>query len=184
MTTIEERAVVGRHVTFTHYRDLAVVESTQHPGIITGLEPGLASGSLVARIRLDGTRSNLVLPADYEGLTYLDEVTDVPDLPMGAFTPVADDRNGFYEVEGALYAAIGEDGELVILTDDLDVAKKVARAYSAENYLGLDDEDLEAFEPSWAVFTWEPEDAESPWTVNWDAAEGDDHAIRIYRLPA
>jgi hypothetical protein len=34
------------------------------------------------------------------------------------------------------------------------------------------------------VFEWEPEDAESPWTVSWDAAEGDDQAVHIYYLPA
>ncbi|MFD0509400.1 hypothetical protein ACFQ0G_53840 [Streptomyces chiangmaiensis] len=36
----------------------------------------------------------------------------------------------------------------------------------------------------WAVFEWEPEDSECPWTVRWDAVEGDDQAVRIYHLPA
>ncbi|MFD0509399.1 hypothetical protein ACFQ0G_53835 [Streptomyces chiangmaiensis] len=95
-TIAHPKAVAGRRVTFTYFRDLDVADGPEYPGIVTGTETA-ANGILLARIRLDGTRSNLAIPADYEGLTYLDEVVPVPELPMGRFLPVADDRNGFYE---------------------------------------------------------------------------------------
>ena len=66
---------------------------------------------------------------------------------MGPFTPVADDRNGIYALDGVLYAAVGEDGEtLVVLTDDLETAKKVARHHAKSVDLDLDEDDLEYFE--------------------------------------
>lgn len=182
--TIDARAVAGRRVEFTYYRDLDQTDGPTYPGIMTGTEPGY-SGSLLARIRLDGTRSNLSVPVAYEGLRYLDEVVPVPELPMGRFTPVADDANGFYEKAGVLVAAIGEDGEeLVILTDDLDKARAAASAYADEIGLDPDYIRLNWIRPCWAVFEWEPEDAECPWTVRWDAAEDDDQAVHIYYLPA
>src|SRR5205823_1111058 len=100
-STLTEKAVVGRRITFTYYRDLDQPGPPAYPGIITGTQPGY-SGGLVARIRLDGKRSNLAIPVDYEGLTYLDEVVPVPELPMGRFIPVASDENGFYEKAGVL----------------------------------------------------------------------------------
>lgn len=187
-TTLEELAVEGRRVTFTYHRDRNLPDGYAWPGIITGTEPGL-SGKPQALIRLDGRRSTLSIPVDYEGITYLDEVVPVPDLPMGRFQPVADDRNGFYEKAGVLVAAIGEDGEdLVIVTDDQTAARAAAYAFSDQMGLGLESVDCVDFEvmrPCWAVFEWEPEDAECPWTVNWDGVrEGDEKAVRIYYLPA
>lgn len=184
ITDIGARAVTGRRVTFTYYRDLDQADAPAYPGIITGTEPGY-NGALLARIRLDGTRSNLSIPVGYEGLTYLDQVAPVPQLPMGPFTPVADDHMGFYEKAGVLLATLGEDGEdLVIVTDDLAKARAAASAYADEIGLDPDYVHLNHLHPLWAVFEWEPEDAECPWTVNWDAAEGDDQAVHIYYLPA
>jgi len=174
MTKTTEKAVAGRRITFTYYRDLDLADGPTYPGIITGTEPGL-SGALRALIRLDGTRSTLSIPVAYEGLTYLDEVIEVPELPMGRFLPFASDEFGFYEKAGVLVAAIGEDGEdLIVVTDDLAKARAAVTDYA--DWTGLDPDyvDLEDLRAKWAVFTWEPEDAECPWTVNWYAAEGDD----------
>ncbi|MBE4761808.1 hypothetical protein [Streptomyces caniscabiei] len=184
-STLTEKAVVGRRIEFTYHRGLTDNRADlQAQGIITAAEPGY-NGALLARVRLDGHRSNLHVPADYEGLTYLDEVVPVPELPMGPFTPVADDTNGFYEKAGVLVAAVGEDGEvLIVLTDDPAKARAAASEYA--EWFGLDPDyvDQKDLSPRWAVFEWEPEDSESPWTVRWDVTETDDHAVRIYHLPA
>jgi hypothetical protein len=175
MTT--EKAVVGRRVTFTYYRDLDQAARPAHPGIVTGTEPGLG-GALLALIRLDGTRSTLSVPVTYEGITYLDEVVPVPDLPMGRFIPFASDQNGFYEKAGVLVAAIGEDGEdLIVVTDNLATARAALTDYADWTGLDLDYVDAEDLRPYWAVFEWEPENA------NWTATEGDDQAVHIYLLP-
>lgn len=178
--SLEDLAVHGRRVLFTYFRELG--DGPEHPGIITGLETG-GSGALRALIRIDGTRCNLSVAVDYEGLTYLDEVVDVPELPMGPFTPTAADMLGVWE--GVPLSTIGEDGaDMVLLTDDRDKAVAAVRAYDQD--AGVDGQfiDYDAMKPYWAVFTWEPEDAECPWTVNWDAQKDDDQAIRIYYLPA
>lgn len=180
-TTLEDLAVVGRRLLFTRFRELG--DGPEHPGIITGLETG-DSGALRALIRIDGTRSTLSTPVDYEGLTYLDEVVDVPDLPMGPFTPVADDRNAIREHDGVLYAQVGEDGEwLVVITDDLAAAKNVARWHAKDIGLALDEDDLDAFEAEWSVFEWQPENAECPWTVR-PAEDGEILAVHTYGLYA
>lgn len=179
-STLAGKAVVGRRITLTYYRDLELPEPPAHPGIITGVSD---TGSLW--IRLDGTRCTLGAGADYRGVTYLDEVVPVPELPMGRFTPVASDPNGFYEKAGALVAAIGEDGEdLIVVTDDRAKARAAVTEYV--DWTGLDPDyvGLDHLRPCWAVFEWEPEDAEYPWTVNWDAAEGDEMAVQIHYLPA
>jgi hypothetical protein len=184
-STLEENAAAGRRVTFTYYRDLDQADGPTYPGIITGTEPGL-NGALLARIRLNGKRSTLTIPVDYDGITYLDEVGPVPDLPMGPFTPVADDTNGFYEKAGVLLAPIGEDGEdLVIITGDLNKARAAAAQYANDTDLDPDYLDLDDLRPEWAVFEWEPEDSEIPWTVRWgDEFKGSDQAVRIHYLPA
>ena len=182
-STLKEKAVVGRSIVFTYYREMGQADSTTYPGIITGTEPG-CNGGLLARVRLDGKRSNLSVPVGYEGLRYLDEVVPVPELPMGPFIPVADDRNGFYERAGVLLAPIGEDGELVIITDDAAKARAAAVAYDAEIGVDVDFVDYGALLPRWAVFEWEPEDAESPWAVRWVDEKTDENALHIYYLPA
>ncbi|MDX2986431.1 hypothetical protein [Streptomyces caniscabiei] len=184
-STLTEKAVVGRRVEYTYHRGLSDNRADlRAQGIITATEPGY-NGGLLALVRLDGQRSNLNVPSDYEGLTYLDEVVPVPDLPMGPFTPVADDANGFYEKTGVLVTAVGEDGEVfIVLTDDPTKARAAASEYAEWAGWDLDYVDLDRLEAGWAVFEWEPEDSESPWTVRWDATETDDHAVRIYHLPA
>lgn len=180
-STVTEKAVVGRRITLTYYRDLELPEPPVHPGIITGV--GEDRGSVW--IRLDGRRCNLAARPDYRGLTYLDEVVPVPKLPMGPFTPVADDENGFFEKAGVLLAAIGEDGEnLILLTDNRDKAREAAYAYDTEVGVDTSCVNYDNLQPCWAVFEWQPEDSEAPWNVRWDASEGDDQAIRIHYLPA
>lgn len=181
-STTTEKAVIGRRIELAYYRDLKndSGNATYHPGIITGAD---TDG---VWIRLDGSRCNLRARADYEGLRYLDQVVPVPKLPMGVFTP-APDLDGFYEKAGVLLATIGEDGEdLVIVTDDRAKAWTASCEYFREVHIGIDPDyqDADDLQPQWAVFEWEPEDAEVPWTVRWDATEGDDQAIRIYYLPA
>lgn len=184
-SNLTEKAVAGRRVEYAYHRSLADDQATLYaPGIITGTEPGY-NGALLAKVRLDGQRSTLHVPVDYDGIRYLDEVVPVPDLPMGPFTPVADDENGFFDMAGVLVAAIGEDGEaLIVLTDDLSQAFAAASAYGKEVGYDPDYVDRKLFQPCWAVFEWEPEDSDSPWTVRWDAEQGDDQAIRIHYLPA
>lgn len=183
MTSTLAKAVAGRRVTFTYHRDRGLPNPPAHPGVITGTEPGY-SGHLLAKVRLDGTRSNLHIPIDSEGLTYLDQVGPVPELPMGRFIPAADDRTGFYERAGVLVATIGEDGEdLVILTSDPDKAREAARAHDAEVGVDVDSVDYALMRPKRAYFEWQPEDAECPWFVNW-TEEGDDQALQLYYLPA
>lgn len=178
-STLTEKAVAGRRVELTYYRDLDVDDSPTHPGIITGVGDDKAS----LWIRLDGKRYNLAARPDYEGLRYLDEVVAVPELPMGRFTPTADDLEGVWA--GVPVCSIGEDGDLILLTGGREKAIAAVRSYLDDQaWVDLDYVDFDDIRAHWAVFEWEPEDAECPWTVNWDAAEGDDQAIRIHYLHA
>jgi hypothetical protein len=178
--TLEDLAVVGRRVEFAYYRSLHDdFETLYLPGIITAVTDDVAS----LRVRLDGQRSNLTVRPDYEGLRYLEQVVPVPELPMGRFTPTVDDLEGVWE--GVPLCSISEDGDLIVLTGDRVKAIAAARTYLDEmGGVYLEDVDFDDIRAHWAVFEWEPEDAEFPWTVDWDAAEGDDHAIRIHYLPA
>ena len=183
MTTtlnVAEEAVVGRRVTLTYHRDLKLPDPPAHPSIITRISEDKAS----LWIRLDGKRYNLAARPDYQGLTYLDEVLDsVPALPMGPFTPTADNMLGVWE--GVPLATVGEDGDdLVLLTDDPDKARAAAIAYDTETGVDTSCVNYGRLKAVWAVFEWEPEDAEFPWTVRWDAEENDDQAVRIHYLPA
>jgi hypothetical protein len=182
MTTTQTaypKAHAGRRVSYTRYGDLPFGPQAQ--GIITGIDPGESIAWLL--IRLDGARRSLHVRPNYEGLTYLDEVVPVPDLPLGPFTPVANDMNGFYEHAGVLVLAIGEDGEdLVVITDDKETAYAAAIGYGPT--LGFDPDyfDREDMTAQWVVFEWQPEDAESTWFMN-PAAEGDDQAVHVFYLP-
>lgn len=179
--SLEDQAVTGRRVLFTYHRELGT--GPEHPGIITGLEDGY-EGTRLALIRLDGTRSTLSIPTDYEGITYLDQVVDVPALPTGSFIPVADDKNVVQEHDGVLYAQTGEDGEyLVVVTDDLEAAKNVARHHAKSIGLALTEDDLEAFDAEMSTFVWEPENAECPWVVG-PAQDGDENAVHTFTLYA
>jgi hypothetical protein len=182
-TTIDARAVPGRRVLFTRYSDLDKPNAAK-PGIITGLVP--TQGASV-KIRLDGQRHTLHAQPDYQGLTYLDEVGDVPALPMGRFTPTVDELEG--EWEGVPVCSVSEDGDVIALTDDHQQAVRAISVYRREMAGCLYNPDFDGVDasevrPFWAVFEWQPEDSEMPWTVRWDATEGDDQAIRIHYLPA
>jgi hypothetical protein len=174
-TTLEDLAVRGRRVELALLRD----KDNYLPGIITNV-PGDQDALWV---RLDGKRYNLPVRPDHPYLRYLDQVQPVPELPMGPFTPSADDMVGVWE--SVPLSTIGEDGEdLILLTDDRDKAVAAARAYDREVGVDIHYVDYGRMKAHWAVFTWEPEDAEVPWTVRWDAQEGDDQAVRIHYLPA
>lgn len=183
-TTLEGKAVTGRRVEFRVHRSVNDDRADVYvPGIITKTETS-ALGTLLARVRLDGQRSYLTLPADFDGLRYLDEIAEVPELPMGPFTPEADESNGFWTYAGVLTAPIGEDGEaLVVITTELAKARAAAYAFAEDNDLDPDYVDIDELQGRWAVFEWEPEESESPWSVRWDASQGDDHAVHIYYLP-
>lgn len=181
--TLDARAVPGRRVEFTRYSDLNKPNAAK-PGIITGLVPNQGAS---VRIRLDGQRSTLHVPPDFQGLTYLDEVVPVPELPMGAFVPTVDQLDG--EWEDVPVCSVSEDGDVIALTTDHDKAVRAMTVYRREMAGSLynpefDGVDADQVEAHWAVFEWEPEDAEMPWTVRWDASEGDDQAVHIYYLPA
>jgi len=174
-TTLDPRAVPGRRVLFTGYCGT----TTEYPGVITGITD---DGAL--RVRLDGKRSNLhidptTMPPSKE-LVLLDEVGPVPDLPMGRFHPTADDFLG--EWEGVLVTDF-PDGDIVLLSGDQDAAQKALAAYAAD--MGMDPEFMhfEDLAARWAVFAWQPEDAECPWLMDF-AEPGDDMALRIHYLPA
>ncbi|MEU7338653.1 hypothetical protein [Streptomyces sp. NPDC007074] len=174
-TALEDLAVRGRRVELALLRD----KDNYLPGIITNVTTDQAA----LWVRLDGKRCNLPVRADHEYLRYLDEVVDVPDLPMGPFTPGEADMAGVWA--GVPLAAIGEDGEaLVLLTDDRDKAVQAATAYDREIGVDIHYVDYDQMAARWAVFTWEPEDAEFAWTIRWDVQESDDHAIRVHYLPA
>lgn len=179
-STVTEQAVVGRRITFTYYRDLKQDAPPAHPGIITGLVPNQGAS---LRIRLDGRRSTLRIPPDYQGLRYLDEITAVPEVPMGRFQPTPDDLEGLWE--GVPVCSISEDGDIVLLTTDRDAAVRAATAYLTKCAdVDLADVDFGDLELRWAYFEWQPEDTdEADWFQYW-TSEGDDQAIHLYFLPA
>lgn len=174
-TSQHEKAVVGRRVEFAYYRD----QDTYLPGIITAITDDPAS----LRVRLDGARSNLACRADYDGIRYLDQVVPVPALPMGRFHPTARD------FDGATYAGIPvcefEDEDIVLLTSDPADARAALLAYFQDQDMDPDHDrhDPDLMELRWVVFEWQPEDAECPWLMTFDA-EGADMAIQIHYLPA
>lgn len=177
MTMTAAKAVAGRRVEFAFYRDL----TTYHPGIITGTEPG-NDGDLLARVRLDGERHTLTVPAGYEGLRYLNEVGPVPDLPMGRFLPTVRDFGGFEY--GGIPVCQLDDESVVVLTGDPAAARTAVIRFCSDMWLDLEFVGLDRMAAVWAVFEWQPEDAETPWTVRTDATEADDKAVRIHHLPA
>ncbi|MFI2620459.1 hypothetical protein [Streptomyces sp. NPDC018584] len=179
--TLPGKAVVGRRVEFAFYSNLqSDAETVWHPGIIIDTEPGL-TGATLTRIRLDGERrSSLYIPLDYEGLRYLDEVVEVPKLPMGRFHPTASD--GFDEYEGVLLAGL-EDDSVVLLTADPAAAHRALAAYAHELGWELEFVSVDRMTLRWVVFEWQPEDADHDWVMNF-ADQGDDMALPVHYLPA
>ena len=176
MTTTAQhsKAEVGRRVAFSHIHDPKQVE-----GVITFV------ADPTVWVRLDGQRSNLHLRADYEGLRYLDEVGPVPALPMGRFTPSTKHVGIDFEYDGVIVVQFEED-DLAALTGDRAKAEAAVATYLRER-CGIDDEtaisdELAELKQQWAVFEWEPEDAECAWLMN-PAAEGDDQALQVHYLP-
>jgi hypothetical protein len=104
---------------------------------------------------------------------------------MGRFQPTAEQIGGTWEgVPVCLLESPGEE-VVIALTGDREAARTAVTAYLKAN--GWDPDyfkDLAGLKAGWAVFDWEPEDADTPWMARWDASEGDDQAIRIHYLPA
>ncbi|MFD0555371.1 hypothetical protein ACFQ0X_43935 [Streptomyces rectiviolaceus] len=105
---------------------------------------------------------------------------------MGRFQP-GTEHPGMHFVYGGVLVVEFDDGDLAAITDDRDKAEVAVAAYLREQ-AGLEAEraigvELAALKPQWAVFEWQPEDAEYDWC--WESAEeGDDQAVRIHYLPA
>lgn len=178
--TLTEKAVRGRRVTYAYSHG----DQKQRPGVITGTKTN-AHGVLLALVRLDGARSNLHVPADHENLTYLDEVGEVPELPMGRFHPSTTGLGFDFQYDGVLVCGF-EDGDAVAVTTDQGKAAAAVATWMRE-VEGIDDEhtireSVGWMKPQWVVFEWEPEDAECVWLMN-PAQEGDDQAVHVYYLP-
>ncbi|NUS82719.1 MAG: hypothetical protein HOY75_08195 [Streptomyces sp.] len=180
MTTIlTQKAVRGRRVTYAYPNT-----RQPHPGVITNTQT--IDGNLVALVRLDGTRSNLHLPADQENLTYLDQVGPVPDLPMGRFQPDSSHPGFDFQYEGVLVCSF-EDDDAAAVTGDPAKAQAALAAFLRE-YWDYEDEgvirdQLKRMDRQWVVFEWQPEDAEYAWMLN-PAAEDDDQAVQVHYLYA
>jgi hypothetical protein len=177
-TSPHPKAEIGRRVTISYAGNPA------HPGVITGTGTAAGGGPLV-RVRLDGQRSSLVIPADHEGLRYLAQVGPVPQLPMGRFQPSTQHPGFDYEHRGVLVVEF-DDGDMAAIAADRNEAEVAIAAYLREQ-CGIDDEaavrdELAELKPQWAVFEWEPEDAECAWLMH-TAAEDDDQALRVHYLP-
>ena len=171
-STFREKAVVGRRIIHDH-----AARKQKLPGIITCLNDGEGGGFFV---RLDGERHSLFVPPKFAWrVTFLDEVTAVPALPMGRFHPTAQHFGGDWE--GVPVCSL-ESEAIVILTDDQHRAAAALHAFCRDMW--IEHEYLPPVQARWAVFEWEPEDSEIPWTVRWDASENDEHAVHIYYLPA
>ncbi|MFJ8301568.1 hypothetical protein ACIQ9R_37465 [Streptomyces sp. NPDC094447] len=180
--TLPAEAVVGRRVALTLHRDLGKASPGQF-GVITAIEPEQRAA---LRIRLDGSRSNMHVAPDYEGLHYLDEVGPVPELPMGRFQPSAAPAPGMdYVYDGVLVVEF-EDGDMVAITDDRTKAEAAVATYLREQ-AGIDDEGdirhaLTDLIERDVFFAWEPEDAECAWFMHPADEDGTD-VMRVHYLP-
>ncbi|MEW2266924.1 hypothetical protein [Streptomyces sp. NPDC047868] len=175
-STLTEKPVVGRRILFTRYSDLP--DGPRHPGVIAEIVPTQGAS---LKIRLDGRRSNLHVPPDYQGLTYLDETGPVPPLPMGRFHPSVDELEG--EWQGVPVCSISEDGDIVLLTTDRQKAVTAATAYLKDAWVDLDFVHWDGLVLRWAYFEWQPEDSDTDWYMHW-CSEADHQAIQLYYLPA
>lgn len=183
MTTITHPlAVVGRRIEFTYYRDLKRPNPPTHPGIITRLTPSQGAPVSVS-LRLDGTRTSLHIPPNYQGLRYLDQVVPVPVLPSGPFKPTLTDVGGF-EWEGVPAFEITDD-VVIALTPDRAKAVAAMNAYFVLT-LGIHDYNItlhtRGLRYGLGRFEWEPEDADLPWTMRLTAGP-DDFTVPLHYLP-
>lgn len=178
MTTATLTAEPGRRITFTGFASTP----TPRPGVITAID-----GDALL-IRLDGHRFNLRITPDLlpptKHLHLLDEIGPVPALPMGRFTPVPDDCAGIWEHDGTPYVTVGEEGEnVLVITGDRNTAIAVMTGHFTDMDIDLKYVDFDSMQGLWAVFEWQPEDADSPWLWS-EAKQGDDLAVHAYYLPA
>jgi hypothetical protein len=174
-------AQIGRRVTYAYYN----ARPAEHRGVITGAKTA-ANGSPIALVRLDGTRSSIHIPADHEGLHYLDEVGPVPELPMGRFQPGLEHPAMDYAYDGVMVLEF-DDGDMAAITDDRAKAEAAVATYLREQ-CGIEAEteivdELAELKLQWVVFEWQPAEAECAWLMNY-AAEGDDQALQVHYLPA
>ncbi|MFJ4925346.1 hypothetical protein [Streptomyces sp. NPDC088736] len=178
MTTTETRhpkAETGRRVTYEFYN-----ARKPHPGVITFATQG------TVWVRLDGQRSSMQMPINQKGLTYLDEIGPVPELPMGRFQPNLQHPGIDWQYDGVIVVRF-EEGDLAALTGDRAKAEAAVATFLREQD-GIEDEsdlsdELAELKPQWAVFEWEPEDAECAWLMNY-ATENDDQALQVHYLPS
>ena len=161
-------AEVGRHVTVDWYG------ARQMPGIITDIPDN------PLRVRLTGTRSSVVLHPTSPHLTYLTKVIQVPELPMGAFTPTPEaDQEGTWEGIGITSL---DDCSTLAITGDKHQAMAALNAYHRElcewpNLAGDDKPNateadlLKLLEVRQVVFEWQEEGDEYPWLIRPATAE-------------
>lgn len=172
--TLHPMDQAGRRVEFAFRSD----PDRHLPGVITGIDT--TQHKPVLKVRLDGTRSNLHVQADYDGLRYLDSLGPVPELPMGRFRPTAADLAGAW---AGVPVCQFEDEDVIVLTADRGAALRAITAYCTDMDWDMEFESLDCLVARWVVFEWQPEDAEGPWLMYF-AAEGDDMALQIHYLPA
>ncbi|MEU1497337.1 hypothetical protein [Streptomyces sp. NPDC005732] len=174
-TIAHPKAEIGRRITYAY----TGARPPQQPGVITFATEG------AVWVRLDGQRSSMYMPADQKGLTYLDEVGPVPELPMGRFQPSLQCPGMDYAYDGVIVLEFEEE-DMAALTADRVAAEAAVATYLREQ-LGVDEDaigdHLAELKLQWVVFEWEPEDAECAWLMN-RAAEGDDQALQVHYLPA
>lgn len=75
------------------------------------------------------------------------------------------------------------DGDVALLTADGNAARAALAAYATAMDLDLELMSVDRLTARWAVFTWQPENAECPWAMHF-ASEGDDMALPVHYLPA
>lgn len=184
-STLAEKAVTGRRIEYRVHRSVNDDRADVYaPGIITRTDTS-AIGTPLVGVRLDGQRSNITMPADFDGLRYLDQVVAVPALPMGRFNPSVE-KIGSAAYQGVTVCNFDDD-DLAALTDDKGKAVAAVAAHLREAW-GIEDDEVirehtDDLVAKWVYFAWEPEDAECAWRMHW-AAEGDDQAIRVHYMPA
>ncbi|TXS39666.1 hypothetical protein [Streptomyces sp. t39] len=179
--TLPAEAVIGRHIAFSHRDDLTHIPRDQ-VGIITAIE---TDQPRCLRIRLNGSRRGLYVRPDAENLRYLDEVSPVPDLPMGRFTPTGATAGFDFAYEGVLVVQFDDD-DLAALTPDPEKAAAAAATFLREVF-GIDDEsnvrdEIAELRPRTVAFEWQPEDAEFDWLMV-DVEPTAEHAVQVHYLP-
>lgn len=163
------QAVPGRRVTYRH-----PILDTDLTGSIEKVDEGT-----LLRVRLDGHRRPITVQASSELVTYLDEVTDLPPIPVGRFTPIPEELNAVRA--GVPLAVIGAN-DLILLTTDPDAAIAAATDYLPDMGYNPATVDWTTLETRWAGFDWPEDTTRFDWILTW-VAEGDDQALHVHYLP-